>query len=423
MSQTLASRLIPLAALALMLGACADSQHGTDEHAPGDHGHDGHADADIATGPHGGRLLVDGDFALEVILSERGTPPEFRLYPMHDGAAVPPSAVAASIALSRINGLDGGRRDRHDFAAREDYLVSAIPVDEPHSFAVDVEASYAGRQYRWQYDAPEAQVRIDAAIAQVQGIRTATAAGGVITERIPLSGAISANPQRQRRVAARYPGLVRSVAVQIGDVVSSGQPLATIESNESLQTYTVSAPIAGVVTQRAINAGELANAGNAFEILDLSTVWAQLEVFPRDVKRIRVGQTVAVESLDGSMASAEITWLSPLSGADQRVAARVELDNPDGRWRPGQFVSASVVVDASPADLLVPLAAVQRLRDWNVVFAVQEDVYQALPVELGRRDSEHVEILSGLDAGARIVVANSYLLKADIDKSGAAHDH
>lgn len=417
-------RRIPTAAfglLALWLAACSDEHHrgSTDGHGKHDHAPATRTD----TGPHGGRVLVDGDFALEITIFERGVAPELRLYARRDGTPIAPSELDVSVALTRINGLAGGRTDRHVFTPREDYLVSGAEVYEPHSFTVTVDATHAGRRYHWTYEAPEAQARIHADIAAAQGVRTSIVSGGTIAEHMQLYGVIAPDPQRQRRVAARYPGPVRSVAAQLGDLVEAGQTLASIESNESLQVYTIAAPIRGIVTQRAINAGELADVGTLFEITDLSRVWAQLSIFPRDLARIRSGQSVRIEGIDGSADEARIDHLSPLSGRDQSVSARVPLDNPQARWRPGQFVSATVVVDTAPASLVVPLSAVQRLRDWDVVFVVDGDTYQALPVTLGRRDAEHVEILHGLEPGARIVVDNSYLVKADIEKSGAAHDH
>ena len=71
----------------------------------------------------------------------------------------------------------------------------------------------------------------------------------------------------------------------------------------------------------------------------------------------------------------------------------------------------------------VSVDALQRLRDWDVVFIAAGDVFEAQPVELGRRDATHVEIVSGLAAGQRYVAAGSFVLKADVGKSGATHDH
>jgi cobalt-zinc-cadmium efflux system membrane fusion protein len=73
--------------------------------------------------------------------------------------------------------------------------------------------------------------------------------------------------------------------------------------------------------------------------------------------------------------------------------------------------------------LVVPLTAVQAWRESDAVFVAEGDRYQVIPVVLGRRDDVSVEVLEGLEPGARVVVSNSYLVKADIEKSGAAHDH
>lgn len=407
--------------IAILLAGCGafDDAPGTDAHAPADE-----ASPEAAKGPHGGRLLVDAGFALEVTIFERGVPPEFRLYPMLEGQPIAPSQVKATIELSRVNGLPGGRTDRHLFSARDDYLVSAAEVYEPHSFSVKVEATHAGRSYRWTYDSPEGRVRIDPDIAAAQGLRTASADRGVIAERAALYGTIAPDPRRQHRIAARYPGLVRSVAVQIGEVVEAGQTLATIESNESLQVYAVTAPGAGLVTGRNVNPGEVVTGATLFEVSDLSRVWAQLSVFARDRQRMKPGQPVRLEAIDGGASTAgTLDYISPLGTAEQTVSARVMVDNSLGRWAPGQFVTATVTLGDTPAALVVPLSALQRFRDWDVVFVVQDDVYQAQPVELGSRDAQVVEVLGGLEPGARIVVANSYLVKADIEKSGATHDH
>jgi len=102
---------------------------------------------------------------------------------------------------------------------------------------------------------------------------------------------------------------------------------------------------------------------------------------------------------------------------------RVVIDNEDSRWTPGQFLNAEVTLNEQPAAITVPVAALQSMRGIAVVFLVDGDRYQAQPVTTGRRDSERVEILSGLTVGARIVTHNSFLIKADIEKSGAAHEH
>jgi cobalt-zinc-cadmium efflux system membrane fusion protein len=99
------------------------------------------------------------------------------------------------------------------------------------------------------------------------------------------------------------------------------------------------------------------------------------------------------------------------------------VDNADGRWRIGAAVRARVTVSTDAVDLLVPLSALQTFRDGDVVFVRVGDAYEARPLTLGRRDGVNVEVLDGLQSGDEIVVEQSYLIKADIEKSGASHDH
>jgi cobalt-zinc-cadmium efflux system membrane fusion protein len=214
------------------------------------------------------------------------------------------------------------------------------------------------------------------------------------------------------------------VARNVGDTVRAGETLATVESNESLQTYAVTAPIAGVVTQRHAAPGEQTDAESLFEIADYSAVWAELDVFSRDRARLSQGLPVVITTDTGLTASGTIDYLAPVGNrASQSLTARVVLDNADGRWTPGQFVEGRVTIAKTPVALAVPLSALQRFRDFDVVFAQVGETYEVRMLTLGRRDATHVEVLGGLELGTTYVTENSYLIKADIEKSGASHDH
>jgi len=105
------------------------------------------------------------------------------------------------------------------------------------------------------------------------------------------------------------------------------------------------------------------------------------------------------------------------------VTAQVVLDNTDGQFPPGSHITAQIEV----AEYLVPLAVkrtgLQTFRDFTVVYAQVGNEYEVRMLELGRQDDEWVEVLGGIELGTRYVSTNSYLVKADIEKSGASHDH
>lgn len=99
------------------------------------------------------------------------------------------------------------------------------------------------------------------------------------------------------------------------------------------------------------------------------------------------------------------------------------LDNADGRLAAGDMANAAIVVEQTQVPVAVNNLALQSFRDWTVAFIQVGDSYEIRPLELGRSDGVYSEVLSGLKAGDSYVVDNSYLIKADIEKAGASHDH
>ena len=396
----------------LMLAACGGAP-------PGDMGATVQDEA-FERGPNNGRILRDGDFTIELAVFEAGVPPEFRAWAARGGQALDPRDVDLSVTLTRL----GNRVDEHRFQAQDGFLRGTGLVYEPHSFAVSVHAAYGRRSYRWDYDSFEGRTRISPEMAEAFGLGTEIAGPAVIEEAVTLYGRIAPNTDRVRAVSARFNGALRSVHVMPGESVTEGQLLATVESNESLQSYPINAPISGVVTERIANPGEQTAGRQLFTIVDPSSVWAELAVFPGDRERIRLGlQAIVTPASGGAPMEGTVSYLDVFSAANQSVNARVVLDNSDGSLAPGTFVTANVRVAEHQVPLAVRRSALQTFRDFNVVYAQIGDEYEVRMLELGRDSGEWIEILGGLDPGTRYVTENSFVLKADIEKSGATHDH
>jgi cobalt-zinc-cadmium efflux system membrane fusion protein len=192
-----------------------------------------------------------------------------------------------------------------------------------------------------------------------------------------------------------------------------------------LQDYQVKAPINGLIVKRDVQLGEATGNEPLFIIVDLSDVWVELDIFVHDLALIRQGQSVLVETLDDKyQVSAIIDWVSPLTAhASQSVRARVTVPNKDGALRPGQFIRGHVTVARHAISLAVRQSALQRFREFQVVFARFDDTYEVRMLDLGRQNRDWAEVLGGIEPGTSYVTQNSYLIKADIEKSGASHDH
>jgi cobalt-zinc-cadmium efflux system membrane fusion protein len=407
--------LIALLPFVLVLGACVE-----DTVSPMDSAELAAATGDYERGPNNGRMLRDGDFALELAIFETGVPPEFRVWPTLAGAPVDLGAVDVEVRLTRL----GNVVDVHSFRSQADFLRGSSVVYEPHSFSVAVEANFQGRSHQWSYESFEGRTRIAPDVAEAFGLETEIAGSAVIDDLIDTFGVIVTDPARVREISARFDGAIRAVDVQLGDAVEAGQRLATVESNESLQSYSITAPIGGIVTARAANAGEQTAGRALFTITDTSVVWAELAVFPSDRPRVAVEQAVVIAPTAGGTAvDSVIDRIGVTTAANQAVNARAVLDNASGEFPPGTHVTGTIRVAEYTVPLAVKRSGLQAFRDFTVVYAQIGDEYEVRMLDLGRQDDEYIEVLGGLEPGTRYVTENSFVLKADIEKSGATHDH
>lgn len=409
--------LVVFAFVLLTLGGCQraaeqGAESATTAHAP---------TVDFERGPHRGRLLREGDFELELQIFEDGVPPEYHVYLFDKSQALAPSAATVTVQLTRLD----GEVNRFTFAPEQDFLKGDGVVHEPHSFSVVVEAERQGKSHRWTFDSFEGRTTIPAATAKDAGLEIETAGPAEIAETLALTGRIVPNQERMRAVTARFAGQVRTVQHSVGDVVKAGDTLATVESDDSLQVYAVTAPIGGTIVERNTNPGEAAGESPIFVIADYSSLWAELSAFPRNVGRLRVGLPLRVQAVDGDAeVQGTIARLAPaVNGGAGLYSARVVLDNRDHRWVPGQFVRGTVRVGARRVPLAVKRSGLQAFRDFTVVFEQVGETYEVRMLELGAQDDTWVEVLGGLKPGVNYVAENSYLIKADIEKSGASHDH
>jgi cobalt-zinc-cadmium efflux system membrane fusion protein len=318
----------------------------------------------------------------------------------------------------------GDQVDRIGFSPEGDFLRGDTVVYEPHSFIVAIDARLDGKSHRFEYDNFEGRTRIGAEMAAAFGVQTEIAGPAELEETVRVYGRVVPNADRMRAVSARFDGLIVSTHAGIGDAVRAGQRLLSIESNESLQPYTIDSPIDGIVTARTANPGEQTDGRQLFTVIDPSSVWVELAIFPADRERVRAGAPVSVSNAGGDVTrSGTIDRVHVVANANQAVTARVVLDNSDGRLPPGTYVQARIVVDRYTVPLAVRQSGLQSFRDFTVVYAQIGDEYEVRMLDLGRQDNESVEVLGGLEPGTRYVSENSYVVKADIEKSGASHDH
>ncbi|MBK7949847.1 MAG: efflux RND transporter periplasmic adaptor subunit [Deltaproteobacteria bacterium] len=267
-------------------------------------------------------------------------------------------------------------------------------------------------------------VRLTRAQIDLAGIAIEAARPGPVDSGIQLVGEVHPNGDRLAHITPRFPGIVREVQKRAGDVVHAGDVLAVIESSDSLAPYTVKTAIDGIVIAKDLTRGEaVERTKQAFVVADLSSVWVDLAVYQKDLGRIPMGQRVHIDAVgEGPAAEGTISYITPSVDQVTRTAtARVVVENRDRKFLPGMFVTAHTL-DIVDAPVTVRGEAIQTVGGQSCVFVEVPDGLVRRPVVLGREGTERVAIRSGLAAGERIAVENSFLLKAELAKGEIAEE-
>jgi cobalt-zinc-cadmium efflux system membrane fusion protein len=195
------------------------------------------------------------------------------------------------------------------------------------------------------------------------------------------------------------------------------------EPETALRRQEVRAPISGRVVDRKVDLGAAVGRDNLetelFTVADLDRVWVELAVGPTNLPTVAEGQTVSIAGHGlAKRAVGKIVFISPIVERDTHAARVVaEIANPDGNWRPGSLVQATVAIEERSAAVAVPASAIQTIGKTRVVFVRTQDGFERRPVTLGDGDGRLFEVLSGVAEGETIAVGNSFVLKAELLKS------
>ncbi|SFJ42582.1 efflux RND transporter periplasmic adaptor subunit [Bradyrhizobium sp. cf659] len=218
-------------------------------------------------------------------------------------------------------------------------------------------------------------------------------------------------------------GIARQKLMALGvtDSEIAGLPQAP---DGTLRSQNIRAPISGRVAERKVESGTAVGRDSLetelFVLVDLSRVWVELAVSSTDLPLVKEGQSVDI-ALRGLLetGAGKIVFVSPLLDKETRSARVVaSLPNPDGRWRPGSFVTAGIAVERRDVAVAVPFSAVQTVDGRKAVFVRTKDGFEKRNVVPGRRDGNVIEIVSGLSAGETVASSNTFSLKAELSKPG-----
>ncbi len=257
------------------------------------------------------------------------------------------------------------------------------------------------------------------------GVEISVAGPGEIEMHKDLTGEIIPNPYNVAHIVPRFAGIVKAVYKKIGDRVKKGDKIALIESNESLVQYNVTSSIDGTILELHMTPGELIGDENhVVTIANLRNVWAELNVYQKDLGDVKVGQIVEVRSPHtNSIFRNRLFYLSPTVNEATRTAiARVALKNVRGLWKPGMFVSGKVFTSVKKVNVSVPKNSVQIMEGQKVVFVKSEKGFSPRVVTIGLENDKAVEILEGLHPGEEYISKGAFTFKSEILKESFGGD-
>ncbi|AQT69125.1 Cation efflux system protein CzcB [Anaerohalosphaera lusitana] len=245
----------------------------------------------------------------------------------------------------------------------------------------------------------------------------------VSAEQDYLAAKQALSEARIERRAARQ----KLQAIGFGDQYIQNLPE---EPDQQLTRYEIKAPFDGTIIQKHIVLGELLDTSSpVYIVADLSSVWVDLQVYPKDLASVEPGSRVTVSAPAAiSNQTGTIDYVGPILGADSRTAlARVVLSNESGKLRPGLYVTGTVTVKDQEVPIIVPKNAVQRLHEQKCVFIKDEHGFEPAFVKTGLESRTHVQIVSGLSPGQTYVTQGAFTLKSKIITSTldshAGHGH
>ena len=258
------------------------------------------------------------------------------------------------------------------------------------------------------------------------GVELDVASPGKIQVHVSLPGEIVIPSDQLAHIHPRFPGIVKEIYKYIGDNVNEGDALALIEGNESLSEYRVQSLITGEVIEKHLTRGEVIDDNkHGFVVADLSQVWANLNLYQKDLPYVKVGQKVLVsrgETMPGVQAT--ISYISPVMNEITRTTiARAIIPNRDRSWKPGLFITGAIETRRQQVSVAIPKTALEFFEGNQVVFVQTDAGFEPRPIKIGLSNDMNVEIIEGLAQGETYVKKGGFTLKAELQKGEMDEGH
>lgn len=284
----------------------------------------------------------------------------------------------------------------------------------------------AEEEHGEHHDSHGKQIEIGKDAQMISQIAIDTVSPQAIKKTIEVYGKLIPQEDKVAHIHPRFSGILKDINKGVGQIVQRGEVLAIVESNQGLQPYEVRSQLEGRIVSRHGSLGEfVSDQTELYFIADLSTLWAEFQIYRDNFDQVAIEQKIKIiVDQEKEPILAKVSYISPITDeATQSKVIRAMIPNSQNKLRPGLFISAQLTVAETQVKHAVKRLALQTLDGSDVVFLNEGDIFKVSPIKIGIMDHEFAEILSGVSTGQKYVSENSFIIKAEIEKSGADHEH
>lgn len=339
--------------------------------------------------------------------------------------------ISIIILLSTL-GLLMACNENHNHSSEEDTSESQSLHDHEKGHEIDSKAD----PHHDEHNEQPHSIHLTPQQIQDYQIKFDTLSSQGLSPTLTLGGQLELNPSKTSHLTSRFPGQVQKVYKELGQWVQKGEALIIVESNHSLQNFTISSPRSGYIIEKHVVPGENIEASHQLmTIASTSELWLILNAYPKDLPSIKKQQLLnVVHPTTGTSLQGKIDWISPqIDPISQSTQVRAQVKAPNSLWKPGLKIQAHIQIEPSdkstpPLDLkTLPKSAVQNIKGEDVIFIPGEEPqeYQLVKVRIQKQTQTHVQISTHLKSGTRVISQGSFYLKSEILKSemGDGHNH
>lgn len=269
------------------------------------------------------------------------------------------------------------------------------------------------------------EVELKAKSQELIGLKTSKVALTKLKKVIPVIGQIAEDAENVNHVTSPKSGIIKECKADIGSLVKEGDTVCLLKNDDG--DIEIKSPVAGVVIGNFVKVGDKVDSVSSIcTVADLSKLWANFDVYEKDVADVKVGQNVNVRSsaYSDKVFAGKIIFISPrVDETSHTIKIRAVIENKDYSLKLGMFISGEIVSESNEEYLSVPTHAVQTMSNDKIIFIKTKDgKFVMKKINVKTENAEEVLIEESSEEGSQVkegdevVIEGAFLLKSELQK-------